>query len=94
MKTKEISDALWLTKRTTINWINRLIHKNVVIQSYKTGEMKLDEVPRPQVMAGMVVVETRASLVSAGTEKMLVNTANAFYPFQLKAILGKKSEVV
>ncbi len=30
MKTREISDAIGLSKRTTINWINRLIDKNMV----------------------------------------------------------------
>ena len=30
MKTREISDTLGLAKRTTINWINRLIDKNMV----------------------------------------------------------------
>ena len=30
MKTREISDAIGLSKRTTINWINRLIEKNMV----------------------------------------------------------------
>jgi len=30
LKSKEISDILGLAKRTTINWINRLIHKNMV----------------------------------------------------------------
>lgn len=30
MKTREISDVLKLSKRTTINWINRLIDKNMV----------------------------------------------------------------
>ncbi len=53
-----------------------------IIQSYKTGEMKLEEVPRPQVGKGMVLVETRASLVSAGTEKMLVDLAK-------RSLLGK-----
>lgn len=53
-----------------------------IIQSYKTGEMKLDEVPRPQVGPGMILVETKASLVSAGTEKMLVDLAK-------KSLLGK-----
>jgi len=53
-----------------------------IIQSYKTGEMKLDEVPIPQVRQGTVLVETRASVVSAGTEKMLVDLAK-------KSLLGK-----
>ena len=30
LKTKEISDSLGLAKRTTINWINRLIDKNMI----------------------------------------------------------------
>jgi len=53
-----------------------------IIQSYKTGEMALEEVPRPQVTAGSALVETRASIVSAGTEKMLVDLAK-------KSLLGK-----
>ena len=53
-----------------------------VIQSYKTGEMKLDEVPQPTAVPGMLLVETRASLISAGTEKMLVDLAR-------KSLIGK-----
>jgi predicted transcriptional regulator len=30
LRTKEISDILGLAKRTTINWINHLINKNLV----------------------------------------------------------------
>jgi len=30
LKTKEISTAIGLAKRTTINWINRMIDKNIV----------------------------------------------------------------
>jgi predicted dehydrogenase/threonine dehydrogenase-like Zn-dependent dehydrogenase len=44
--------------------------------------MKLEEVPRPAVTQGMVLVETKASIVSAGTEKMLVELAR-------KSLLGK-----
>ena len=53
-----------------------------IIQSYKTGEMKLEEVPRPTLASGMVMVENKVSLVSAGTEKMLVDLAK-------KTLLGK-----
>jgi predicted dehydrogenase len=53
-----------------------------IIQSYKTGEMKLEEVPRPSVTSGMILVENKVSLVSAGTEKMLVDLAK-------KSLLGK-----
>ena len=53
-----------------------------IIQSYKTGAMNLEEVPRPQAQPGTVLVETRVSVVSAGTEKMLVDLAR-------KSLLGK-----
>lgn len=53
-----------------------------IIQSYKTGNLKIEDVPVPSVRAGMVLVQTKASFVSAGTERMLVNLAQ-------KSILGK-----
>ncbi|MDO1446015.1 bi-domain-containing oxidoreductase [Rhodocytophaga aerolata] len=43
-----------------------------IIQSFKTGETILEEVPRPQVRKGYVLIKTHRSLVSLGTEKMLV----------------------
>jgi hypothetical protein len=46
-----------------------------IIQSYKTGEMKLEEVALPTVSNGTVLIETRASIISAGTEKMIVELA-------------------
>jgi predicted dehydrogenase len=46
-----------------------------LIQSYRTGEMKVEEVPPPSVRAGGALVKTVRSLVSAGTEKMVVDLA-------------------
>lgn len=46
-----------------------------LIQSYRTGEMKLEEVPPPAVRSGGVLVRSVRSLVSAGTEKMIVDLA-------------------
>ena len=43
-----------------------------VLQSLKTGETALTEVPSPGVAPGAVAIRTSASLVSAGTERMLV----------------------
>lgn len=43
-----------------------------IIQNLKTGETILEEVPVPLVQPGHVLVRTRTSLVSLGTEKMLV----------------------
>jgi predicted dehydrogenase len=46
-----------------------------LIQSYRSGEMKLEEVPPPGVRPGGLLVRTVRSLVSAGTEKMIVDLA-------------------
>jgi len=43
-----------------------------IIQSFKTGGTILEEVPAPQVKRGQVLIQTTKSLVSLGTERMLV----------------------
>ena len=43
-----------------------------VIQSYRNGKITLAEVPEPACKAGGVLVQNRASLISAGTEKSMV----------------------
>lgn len=43
-----------------------------IIQSFKTGETILEEIPSPTIRKGSVLIETTYSLVSLGTEKMLV----------------------
>ena len=48
-----------------------------LIQSLKTGETQLQEVPAPQVRPGTVLIQTRKSLVSLGTERMLVEFGKA-----------------
>jgi len=53
-----------------------------IIQSFKTGELWLAEVPVPSCKSGGALVQTRASFVSAGTERMLVD-------FARKNIVGK-----
>ena len=46
-----------------------------VIQSRRTGKLALKEVPAPGVRAGHLLVRTRASLISAGTERMVIDFA-------------------
>jgi predicted dehydrogenase/NADPH:quinone reductase-like Zn-dependent oxidoreductase len=48
-----------------------------LIQYLKTGETVLEEVPSPQVRRGHVLIRTRMSLVSLGTERMLVEFGRA-----------------
>ncbi len=53
-----------------------------ILQSYKSGELWLAEVPLPACKSLGVVVQTQNSFVSAGTERMLVD-------FAKKNIVGK-----
>ena len=53
-----------------------------VLQSYKTGELWLAEVPAPACRPGGIVIRNTASFVSAGTERMLVD-------FARKNLVGK-----
>lgn len=48
-----------------------------LIQNLKNGQTILEEVPAPQVKRGAVLIQTRKSLVSLGTERMLVEFGKA-----------------
>ena len=43
-----------------------------IIQSFKTGETILETIPAPELKRGHVLIQTSRSLVSLGTERMLV----------------------
>ena len=40
-----------------------------IVQSARSGKFRLAEVPEPRARAGHLLVATRASLISAGTER-------------------------
>jgi polar amino acid transport system substrate-binding protein len=48
-----------------------------VVQNYRTGELKVEELPPPALRPGGVLVRTAYSLISAGTERMVVETAQS-----------------
>lgn len=48
-----------------------------IIQDLKSGATILEEVPTPQVRSGAVLIKTTRSLVSLGTERMLVEFGKA-----------------
>ncbi|MGJ0507148.1 MAG: bi-domain-containing oxidoreductase [Methylocystis sp.] len=48
-----------------------------VVQSYRTGVLKVADVPAPRLSAGTLLVATRASLISSGTEKQLIDLARS-----------------
>jgi len=53
-----------------------------IVQSAKSGKLALKEVPAPKARPGHVLVRTRTSLISAGTERMVV-------AFARKSLAGK-----
>lgn len=48
-----------------------------LIQNFKTGELYVDDLPVPALTEGFVLVANMYSLISAGTEKTTVSTAQA-----------------
>ena len=46
-----------------------------VLQNFKTGDMAIEDVPPPTLKADGVLVMNCASLVSAGTEKAVIELA-------------------
>lgn len=67
-----------------------------ILQSFKTGRTELAEVPVPMVSKGRLLIHTTHSLVSIGTEKMLVefgksNLISKAYqqPDRVKMVLDK-----
>ena len=67
-----------------------------LVQNLSTGEAELLEVPVPQVAPGQVLIATKTSVVSAGTERMLVEFGKAGWigkvrqqPDKVKSVLQK-----
>lgn len=67
-----------------------------ILQNLGSGETLLAEVPAPGVRAGCLLIKTEASLVSLGTEKMLVDFGRANFlqkarkqPDKVKQVLQK-----
>ncbi|MCK3685167.1 bi-domain-containing oxidoreductase [Maribellus sp. YY47] len=67
-----------------------------IIQDLKKGNTILEEVPAPQVKAGTLLIKTTRSLVSLGTERMLVEFGKAGFidkarqqPDKVKQVLDK-----
>lgn len=67
-----------------------------IIQSFKTGITELAELPSPKAKSGQLLIQTTRSLVSLGTEKMLVEFGKASLiqkarqqPHKVKMVLDK-----
>lgn len=67
-----------------------------ILQSLKTGLTEINDVPIPCVTSGSLLIKTSKTLVSAGTERMLVEFGKAGWiekarlqPDKLKMVLDK-----
>ena len=67
-----------------------------ILQDLKNGETRIEEVPAPSSLGGSLVIRTNKSVVSAGTERMLVDFGKASYidkarqqPDKVKQVLNK-----
>ena len=56
-----------------------------IVQSYGSGELEVAELPTPALLPGGVLVRNATSLISAGTERLMVDLAK-------KSLLGKAKE--
>ncbi|MFH1954131.1 MAG: bi-domain-containing oxidoreductase [Pseudomonadota bacterium] len=67
-----------------------------ILQNLKNGKTELAEVPSPRLKAGHILVETKTSLISVGTERMLLDFGKAGYlekarqqPDKVRQVLDK-----
>lgn len=67
-----------------------------ILQDLKNGQTRLVEIPTPSNLPGNLLIKTNQSVVSAGTERMLVNFGKANYldkarqqPDKVKQVLNK-----
>ena len=67
-----------------------------ILQNLQSGATELVEAPMPAAVSGKVLIQSRASLISAGTERMLVEFGQASWigkarsqPDKVRQVLDK-----
>lgn len=67
-----------------------------IVQRFDTGDIAIIEAPTPEATAGTLLIRTTASLISTGTDRMLVGFGKAFMlqkarqqPEKVKQVLEK-----
>ena len=65
-----------------------------ILQNLRSGEMDLADVPCPQAGRGMILIRSGASLISAGTERMLVEFSQGNLLQKAKAQPEKVKQVL
>ena len=54
-----------------------------VFQDLNTGEQRIDNVPTPNINKNQVLIQTSCSLISSGTEGMLISFGKSNYLIKL-----------
>lgn len=65
-----------------------------IIQNIKNGKIKLIDIPRPNVSKGSILIKTKKTLISSGTEKMLTQFGKANWLDKAKMQPNKVKEVI
>ena len=65
-----------------------------ILQDLKSGETRVTEVPSPKVKAGHLRIRTNISLISAGTERMVVGFGKSNYIQKARQQPEKVSQVI
>lgn len=65
-----------------------------ILQNFKTGNLEVAEVPSAVIKPGHLLIKTRATLISAGTERMLVSFAKSSLLGKAKAQPEKVKQVI
>ena len=65
-----------------------------ILQNLRSGETRVAELPAPACGRGMVKIQTRNSLISAGTERMLVEFSKGGLIAKAKAQPDKVKQVL
>ena len=61
-----------------------------ILQSLRSGSIKVNEIPAPKVKEGYVLIKTSKTLISSGTERSLIEFGKSNY---LKKALSQPEKV-
>ena len=65
-----------------------------ILQNLKSGATLIEEVPAPPIKSGHLLIQSRFSLISSGTEKMLIDFGKSNYLQKAKSQPDKVRQVL